>query len=386
MKSKKSQKSQSLRAQSRGDALKQETKVLTTKDFERLWGENGPYSEVNLSEQTRILDDGVSRVFFTVEVVVNPFTIEYVRKHRKAFGGDEPVLQLIDHAQERGKYGYVASGGEVEVDMPGAREFAQRQARMSTEAIIRMHAFVLEAFGLKELKDTEEKEMRKAAEAFRASVKEKEDKKKEKEKGKRKEKASGLVWDEFAGVAVPEDEALSGMIGEMMLDDMERSKYVSYVLPLGKDFDFSKEGAMIFGRALMEASEAFNVKLDEGSAERDFALVCVYMDADTNPDMFIDMVTEICDSEIEGEMFGNDILVGEGEKPTPDIVQSFITSLREDDGGKKEKRQKMKNVKASGNARKTKKSTQTQSSKTSAKKGAASGAENSKRKTKKKSA
>lgn len=383
MKAKKSKKSQSQPSDERGggNISKKDTKELTPKDFERLWGKDGPYSEVNLLEQTRVLDDSVSRVFFVVEAVVNPFTIEYIRKHRKAFERDEPVLQLIDHAEERGIYGYVASAGEVERDMPGAREFAQRQATMSTEAIIRMHAFILDAFGLKELKNAEEEEMRKAAKAFRATMK-----KEKKENKKEKNKKSNLVWDEHAGVVVPEDEAFAGVIGELELDAVERSKYVSYVLPLGKDFDFSKEGAMIFGSALVEASETFHVKLDEGNAEQDYALVCVYMSADTDPNIFINMVTDICDAEIEGEMFGNDIWVAEGQKPGIDEIRSFIAlfGYEQDDEKKRERKKKLsgKNAKASGSTQKTQKRIQTQSSKTSAKKSTASGAKNSKEKKK----
>lgn len=45
---------------------------LTKKDTDKLWGEEGPYSEARLIVETRILDDRVSRIFLVVEVSINP--------------------------------------------------------------------------------------------------------------------------------------------------------------------------------------------------------------------------------------------------------------------------------------------------------------------------
>src|SRR3989338_9950416 len=90
-------------------------KKLTQKDHEKMWGEDGPYSQVRLCEETRILDDSVSRIFLVVEAEINPFTFEYVRNCREHFADDEPVLQLLDHAEYRGKFGYVVSAGEVKL-------------------------------------------------------------------------------------------------------------------------------------------------------------------------------------------------------------------------------------------------------------------------------
>src|SRR3990167_7497630 len=88
---------------------------LTPKDFERMWGEDGPYSQVRLSEEIRILDDSVSRVFLVVEAEINPFTFEYVRQHRQKFAHDQAILTLLDHAEYRGQFGYVVGAGEVEL-------------------------------------------------------------------------------------------------------------------------------------------------------------------------------------------------------------------------------------------------------------------------------
>src|SRR3989338_9611688 len=102
-------------------------KKLTPKNYEQMWGEDGPYSQVRLCEETRILDDSVSRVFLVVEAEINPFTFKYVQKHRQQFVGDESVLQLLDHAEDRGKFGYVVSAGEVEFQDEEAVLFARKQ-------------------------------------------------------------------------------------------------------------------------------------------------------------------------------------------------------------------------------------------------------------------
>lgn len=51
---------------------------LKQKDIDKLWGEEGPYSEVKIIKQLRILDDQISRIFIEVEVYVNPFTFETI--------------------------------------------------------------------------------------------------------------------------------------------------------------------------------------------------------------------------------------------------------------------------------------------------------------------
>jgi len=72
-------------------------KKLSQKQLDKLWGEDGPYSEADLSIQTRILDDRVSRVFINVEVKINPFTFEFIKKHRDKFKDNQIIQQLLDH-------------------------------------------------------------------------------------------------------------------------------------------------------------------------------------------------------------------------------------------------------------------------------------------------
>ncbi|MDO8594082.1 MAG: hypothetical protein Q7R93_01020 [bacterium] len=130
--------------------MKKDQKKLTQKDYERMWGEGGPYSQVRLCEETRILDDSISRIFLVVEAEINPFTFECIQEHRKRFADDEPVTQLLDHAEYRGEFGYVVSAGEIELRGEESKRFMRKQADMTIQTLIRMHAFVIEKYNLRQ--------------------------------------------------------------------------------------------------------------------------------------------------------------------------------------------------------------------------------------------
>ena len=81
---------------------------LSQKQREELWGDGGPYSEIRMCVETRILDDSVSRIFVVVEANINPTTYKIIKKNRDEFQDDEIIQQLLDHADYRGrKQGYV---------------------------------------------------------------------------------------------------------------------------------------------------------------------------------------------------------------------------------------------------------------------------------------
>lgn len=121
-------------------------KKLTPQDFADMWGEDGPYSQVRLSVETRILDDSVSRVFLVVEAEINPFTYRIIKANLKEF--DKNIASLIEHCEDRGRYGFIVGGGTVEFNQEGAWDFALKQSDILTEEIILMHSFVIKKFGL----------------------------------------------------------------------------------------------------------------------------------------------------------------------------------------------------------------------------------------------
>lgn len=116
---------------------------LTKKEKDALWNETGPYSQASLIIQSRILDDRVSRVFLEVEVAINPYTFEFVRKHREEFIDDEMVQQLLDHSDFRGQpHGYVSCAYSKEYSQDLLEE-ANVHLGYAEKTIIKMHKFVI---------------------------------------------------------------------------------------------------------------------------------------------------------------------------------------------------------------------------------------------------
>jgi hypothetical protein len=121
---------------------------LTSKQIDELWGEEGPYSEVKLIVETRILDDRVSREFLVVEVFINPFTFKFIKKNRKLFRGNEMVQQLLDHSEYRGQgFGYVSNAFHGHYGNKNVMKNAKQSAVRSTKLIIELHKFVMNELG-----------------------------------------------------------------------------------------------------------------------------------------------------------------------------------------------------------------------------------------------
>lgn len=120
---------------------------LTEKQREQLWGDDGPYSQVNLIVQDRILDDSVSRTFLVVEAEINPLTFEIVRDHREEFKDNVMIQQLLDMADYRGKFGYVIASYDAEFMNQEDMEKAQRAAEYTRGVVILMHRFTMRVLG-----------------------------------------------------------------------------------------------------------------------------------------------------------------------------------------------------------------------------------------------
>lgn len=126
---------------------------LTHKQRDQLWGEDGPYSEACLIFETRILDDRVSRIFINVEVHINPFTYELIKKHRDIFANDSMIQQLLDHSEFRGQsHGYITSAFLNEYTDESVMEEAKHHLEYAKNTIIKMHKFVLKTIFKKEEK------------------------------------------------------------------------------------------------------------------------------------------------------------------------------------------------------------------------------------------
>lgn len=124
-------------------------KKFTRQQIKKLWGEDGPYSQVNLIIQTRILDDSVSRVFIEVTSEINPFTFEFIKKYRKKFRNNEIVQQLLDHSENLGGIkGYLSMVFSEEFKDNSVMDEAQKAVKYIKETILIMHTFVMGEIGM----------------------------------------------------------------------------------------------------------------------------------------------------------------------------------------------------------------------------------------------
>lgn len=117
---------------------------LSRKNRDKLWGEDGPYSEAQLIVETRILDDRVSRIFVIVELHINPFTFELIEKNRKLFDTDPMVQDILDYSEFRGQpFGYVTCAFQREYTDETVMIEARKRLVFVKQTIIKMHTFVL---------------------------------------------------------------------------------------------------------------------------------------------------------------------------------------------------------------------------------------------------
>ena len=281
-----------------------QTKKLTPEDCARMWGEDGPYSQVRLCEETRILDNRVSRVFLVVEAEINPFTFEYIQEHRDRFAGDKPVLQLLDHAEYRDRFGYVVSAGEVELHDKESERFSRKQADMTIQTLIRMHAFVMDEYGLR----------------------------RDEKYGVIEDKISSdehFVWNERAGRAEPAEDELwekETLIGGSAGVRNNKMRFF-FVLAFVKNPNLKKAPATAFARTLKEISTRLDVEIEDAETFQEHALITALVPFDVAPANFIEPVLNECNAVIKKPLLQKDYLVTNVKKLTPEQIMSFLAQL-----------------------------------------------------------
>lgn len=125
---------------------------LTQKQRDRLWGEDGPYSEVHLIIETRILDDREARKFVIVELNINPLSFEILKKNRRQFEDDSMIQELIDHAEYRGQpFGYVTCAFMQEYINSTVLIEANKQVEYLKKVLIKIHKYVMDYLGIKSI-------------------------------------------------------------------------------------------------------------------------------------------------------------------------------------------------------------------------------------------
>lgn len=117
---------------------------LSKKDKDRLWGEIGPLSQVNLTIKTRIFDDVVYRLLLEIRVLINPYTFEMVQKYKQDFSEDIMAQTLLKNATYiKEDDGYVSYTYSKQYE-PGLIEEALIYREETKKTLIRMHTFVMQ--------------------------------------------------------------------------------------------------------------------------------------------------------------------------------------------------------------------------------------------------
>jgi len=120
--------------------------ALTQEQMGGLWGDGGPYSQVHVTREIRILDDGVSRTFYYVHASVNPATYAVLKKMEVQIE-DEEIQAFLKEAtfvsDEEGYEWHVY--GQPALSPRGAN----RAAAKVMEAVVRMHRLVMDTLDLK---------------------------------------------------------------------------------------------------------------------------------------------------------------------------------------------------------------------------------------------
>ncbi len=118
---------------------------LSNKQREQLWGDDGPYSEVNLVFENRILDNTEARNFYYIKVVINPLTFEIVEKDLDNFQDDKWVMDIYEtHEEREDGNGYEAYPFRIQYIEDSDYKKAKEALLESKKAIIRMHNYVMQ--------------------------------------------------------------------------------------------------------------------------------------------------------------------------------------------------------------------------------------------------
>jgi hypothetical protein len=121
-------------------------KQLQPQEIADLWGDEGPYSQVQVIREIRILDDSVSRVFHYVTANINPTTFRILQelKGRIQHPGILACLAEGKFVSPEDGYEWTAYG-----ECSDSPRTANKVAKQIAELIIRMHHMVMQELGMR---------------------------------------------------------------------------------------------------------------------------------------------------------------------------------------------------------------------------------------------
>jgi hypothetical protein len=120
-------------------------KQLTERQAAGLGDDGGPYSEVRVTRQVRILDDHPARTFHYVSAIINPTTFRLLKGIRHQLQ-DVQILECLDRAEYQSREGgYEWTVFCEDSTSPAA---ANRVASDLIQVLVRMHRLVMEELGM----------------------------------------------------------------------------------------------------------------------------------------------------------------------------------------------------------------------------------------------
>jgi len=276
---------------------------LTKKDKENMWGGTGPYSEVNLSEQSRLMDNTISRIFLVIEAKINPFTFEFVLKNREELAGDTDVQDLLDHAEYFGPIdGYVVSGGEEELIDKKSFELAFQYRLSVIKTVLKMHEFVMRKLDIKSkgngIKITDP-----------VSSNDK------------------YVWDSSTGSVRPAKESIWGSDTYVDSPAGIKNGKIRYfvVLALASGIALTRNEVRISATATKKTADKMKVDIESAEANSGYIMLTVLIGPDVPPAEFIEQC--IAGSNAKKKLFEEDYYTTNVSRPTWQEIEGFLRSL-----------------------------------------------------------
>ena len=127
---------------------------LSTQQQAKLWWDEGPYSEVKIIIEDRLLDNYSSRQFVMVNANINPLTWEIANQNIGSFDDEIQGMLLAAKYQDK-KYWYMVSNFMEQVDYENIESIlpvlkrAQIAKQRMTQNIIQLHYFVMDLLDIK---------------------------------------------------------------------------------------------------------------------------------------------------------------------------------------------------------------------------------------------
>lgn len=126
---------------------------LSQQQKDKLRGDVGPYSEVHINIEDRLLDNYSSRQFVSVYTNINPLTYEIAKQNIESF--DKRIQELLMTAEYKWQsHGYVVYNFKEQVnyeninDIVSVLKKAQKAKQIMVIDVISLHYFAMDVLGI----------------------------------------------------------------------------------------------------------------------------------------------------------------------------------------------------------------------------------------------